>query len=895
MSNANGILSLVLSANSIKDDQTILSSSDVNEILSFIANEKELSSKVYKCLEYLQTKFIKNPDVITSMELTLKENFNLILASTTEMIKVFTMSWLLGLFFKLEMNFAIFLDIYIENLQKESFEIKEEKTNEFKSNFYYFYSIKSEEKFNKILFAYNSIDKKHIAMERILLFVEKIYKIFGDDFVNFIIVLMCQKIKNNSNKFDIEKERSIFKLLYHNFFSFDDKKLINLIHYAFDNNFPISNRKIFLFALLILFISIGSKCFNDMIENFINSPTEIVLAISTADLTIMKENISFLYHYLDTSKTYQHCFECVIGDLVTCEGEEPLIKKEEQKIDKILILQNVLIFFEKVIKLYPNFNELYFKVLLLIIKFFEPYKDNKTKAKYDDAFLRSEKVTQLQSDIKHYEIKYPKISQFITLVNENAKICSSLYIYWYILIFKNFAYFDSYKVFKQFLLNDLSKNNNLMSLLIKLPNELKKFNINIWKKILRSFLVNEKYDSLSNEFNLIKNLKNIFYYELSKTQKTNQNQNNVFDSLTYDYSEIIPFFKENFPIFINFFFSHSMKSSLSNGMDIDEQFDNFMNNKVNETQKAIELDSTDINIKIEILNIYSIIINSFNKDERVSHDIIKFTLDIIDQYVLNTIENNPLIVHIKKTITLLFALYGKVCLSNENSTHPIKILFNKANKHLLIKILKNQNEPQAKMYYKLHQSIYKTLKTFSTENNNESIINDMEDNIIYIIKQMIYKNVDSQKFRNPITVKNMVGLNDIDSTITSNLFIIDVLSLLSKKKQLSFFGFYIRFLTVGSSHKQSKENVIKLINMMLRLKWLPETFRDLIMILTNESGVNKEKIIKFIVDYLKEKSFEIEEENIEERKENEVDVIKRKNKFSVRYKQIIFENIDIIN
>ena len=65
MSNANGILSLVLSANSIKDDQTILSSSDVNEILSFIANEKELSSKVYKCLEYLQTKFIKNPDVIT--------------------------------------------------------------------------------------------------------------------------------------------------------------------------------------------------------------------------------------------------------------------------------------------------------------------------------------------------------------------------------------------------------------------------------------------------------------------------------------------------------------------------------------------------------------------------------------------------------------------------------------------------------------------------------------------------------------------------------------------------------------------------------------------------------------------------------------------------------------
>ena len=89
-----------------------------------------------------------------------------------------------------------------------------------------------------------------------------------------------------------------------------------------------------------------------------------------------------------------------------------------------------------------------------------------------------------------------------------------------------------------------------MSLLIKLPNELKKFNINIWKKILRSFLVNEKYDSLSNEFNLIKNLKNIFYYELSKTQKTNQNQNNVFDSLTYDYSEIIPFFKEiiYFPI-----------------------------------------------------------------------------------------------------------------------------------------------------------------------------------------------------------------------------------------------------------------------------------------------------------------------------------------------------------
>ena len=896
-----GIVAQILSQPPNPNDPTVITTSDINEILSFITKEKELSSKIYKCLEYLQTKFLKNPEVILSVEGLLAEKFSLIIETSTNYLRDYTMSWLIGVFFKIEQNFSIFLEIYFKNLQNEKFKIEEEKAKIYKTNFYYFYSIKSENNFNKILYVYDTIDKKHMAMQRILLFMDTINKYFGFDFVNFILVLMCQKIKNNSNKFDIEKERSMFKFYYQYFFEFNFTKLKPLIHYAFDTNFPISNRKIFLFSILILFTSIGHKCFNDILNYILNNTSEIVFYITTIDLTIMQESISFLYHFLETSKNFQHCFECVVGDLVTCDGEQPAFPLENiEKPDKFEILENFIKCFEKIYSLCAtNFQNVYFKIQLLIIKFFEPFKEPKQKIKLDELFMNSKTIPLMINELKAYEIKFPKISHFVNSVNENAVNCCPLYINWYILIFKNFPLFDSYKVFHKFLLQDLNSSTTFPNLLAKLPNELKKINYSVWKRILNSFLVGDTYNSLSNDqiFNLIKNLKNILYYELS--QNSQNIINNVFDSLIHNHSEIITFFKNNFHIFTPFFFTHKIISSNTNGMDIDELYDNYMNNKSgDDTEDIYELDTTSSNKKIEILNIYTLLLNSYKSEERIPNSIIKFSLDIIDQLVLSNNPNNSLITHIQKTISIIITIYIREVINEGCYTkiHPIRTIFNKINKHLLIKILKNKNEKQASLYFKYYKSLVISLKQYSEKIKNDKIIQDNENNITYIIKQMIYKNVDSQNFRNPLAIKNMIGLNDIDTSITNIKYIIDVLSLLSHKKHFSFYGFYLRFLMVGSDIENGCiENIIKLIKLLIEINWIPEEFNNLIKILNNKGKANHKKIVGFIVDYLKDHLIEIEFEKKEERKENENDEIRRKNIYNVKFKQIIYENIDLLD
>ena len=127
----------------------------------------------------------------------------------------------------------------------------------------------------------------------------------------------------------------------------------------------------------------------------------------------------------------------------------------------------------------------------------------------------------------------------------------------------------------------------------------------------------------------------------------------------------------------------------------------------------------------------------------------------------------------------------------------------------------------------------------------------MQNKIIYIIKQLIYKNCDSQNFRNPNELKLMNNLNDIDGNITNHKYILDLLELLNEKQQENFYGFYIKFLKANSSKIFfNKENMIKLINLLIKIKLIPKYIKQIkIIIIKDEISFNKkQQIINLLIE-----------------------------------------------
>ena len=87
---------------------------------------------------------------------------------------------------------------------------------------------------------------------------------------------------------------------------------------------------------------------------------------------------------------------------------------------------------------------------------------------------------------------------------------------------------------------------------------------------------------------------------------------------------------------------------------------------------------------------------------------------------------------------------------------PSRILFIHLIQHLMSNILDdNINKENKNKYFNHFLSIYRYLS------NNPRNLSDLKNVIISSIKQLIYKNVDNQSFKNPIIMFNIFKIGKI--------------------------------------------------------------------------------------------------------------------------------------
>ena len=247
---------------------------------------------------------------------------------------------------------------------------------------------------------------------------------------------------------------------------------------------------------------------------------------------------------------------------------------------------------------------------------------------------------------------------------------------------------------------------------------------------------------------------------------------------------------------------------------------------------------------------------------------------------MTTEESNFLIKEVKEVLSILIDIYVKK-LEILSSNQPIQNLFDNLIRYLVEKIL--EEDIYANKYFAILIGIYKNLYM-----KNIYYIKDIQLRIIYSIKQLVYKNVDSQNFRNPLIIKSMYGLNDIDSTIVNKKFIIELLSIISPSDHVHFKGFYLRFIRISDNKLQfNSENISKLIDLFIKIDWLPKYIIDLKKIINdpNVPYLNKQKILALLYDYINY----VDNNYSEKDKEHYLNVLK------IKYKYIIYENIKSIS
>jgi hypothetical protein len=338
----------------------------------------------------------------------------------------------------------------------------------------------------------------------------------------------------------------------------------------------------------------------------------------------------------------------------------------------------------------------------------------------------------------------------------------------------------------------------------------------------------------------------------------------------------------NFKLLSSFFFGFDIGNE-TNGMNIEEKYQIFMFGK--EEKKSIKIQKNNNNedklsykIKLKILKIYSILIFYFEENERLSEDLIQFLLNLIDY--ITTEESNFLIKEIKEVLNILIDIYVKK-IETHSKNQAIQNLFDNLIRYLIEKIL--EEDIYANKYFSILMGVYKNLYI-----KNPAYIKNIQLRIIYSFKQMIYKNVDSQNFRNPLVIKSMYILNDIDSSIINKKYIIELLSILSPSDHIHFKGFYIRFIKISDNKlKFNSENISKLIDLFIKIDWLPKYVVDLKKIINDENVnyLNKQKILVLLIEYI---NF-IDNTFSQKEKDDYLNILKRK------YKYIIYENINSIS
>lgn len=185
---------------------------------------------------------------------------------------------------------------------------------------------------------------------------------------------------------------------------------------------------------------------------------------------------------------------------------------------------------------------------------------------------------------------------------------------------------------------------------------------NIHRVVLNSFLLDSSNRKLEENYNLIMNLKFIFYYEISLKISSQVSQSSFYNSISFQKNVIRKFFMEKFNVLSSIFFSdeHIVEKLLKKeDIDIDMCFENYLKQNIKSiSNKVIEENSEKYIIhtktRVEILNIFSFLIDNYQDHEIISNDIKKFVLELFD-ILLEGKENITLLENIKQIcIEILF-------------------------------------------------------------------------------------------------------------------------------------------------------------------------------------------------------------------------------------------------
>ena len=490
---------------------------------------------------------------------------------------------------------------------------------------------------------------------------------------------------------------------------------------------------------------------------------------------------------------------------------------------------------------------------------------------------------------------------------------------WNIPLFINYPYKDIIS----FIRKEFSTKDNDLLLLIRLYQEICILQKDDPKKGFNLFLPEDTDEKINSEeiLYLIQNIKRLLYYNYDEIKQKNNNFNdkNIYTSIINE-NPLLIFIKENFYIFISIFKSggfneknktkdekeldSKFKFAFGLDNDISKFFENKKENKmdIEDEEEAIEANkkdnNNDENIKIEILNIYNFILNTYHDLDRPDEDIINFS-QIIIKYLVSYLSKNKsgeILNKLKKSLSLLLGLYIKCFKEEEKSIfHPIRVIFKQSLNYLLKSILfndiKENNKNEIENDYNIILSIYNLL----LNQNNKNLLIYLQNIILYHSKQLIYENIDSSKMRNPLELKGINGLNDIDKKIIFHPYLFNILSLLDEENANSFLGFYIKYFYVSEKNQLlcCKENIIKCLEYFIKIKWLSDEYTTLIKIINDKNTEFKKvkKINEYIYLYLR--THRLNQDN-NHAKENDTNK-KAIEKLQYLYKSIILENINVLN
>ena len=391
----------------------------------------------------------------------------------------------------------------------------------------------------------------------------------------------------------------------------------------------------------------------------------------------------------------------------------------------------------------------------------------------------------------------------------------------------------NYKDIVSFIKKEFSTKDNDLLLLVRLYQEICIMQKDDPQKGFNIFLSEDTDEKITSEeiLYLVQNIKRLLYYNWDEIkQKNNNNENkNIYNSLINE-NPLLIFIKENFHIFISIFksggFNEKNKTKDEKELDLkfkatfgldndiskffDEKNNNDNNNRmdIEDEEETIDInkinDNNSDNIKIEIINIYNFILTTYTDLERPDENIINFS-QIIAKYLVLYLckdKNSEILNKLKNSLSLLIGLYIKTFKEDVKAIcHPIRLIF-KQTLNFLLKIVlfndvKENNKNEIENYYKNIISIYNVLLS----QNNQNLLVDFQNVILYYSKQLIYENVDSAQFRNPIELKSINGLNDLDKRIIFHPYLFNILSLLDEENANSFLGFYIKFFKISEKNK----------------------------------------------------------------------------------------------